>query len=48
MVCNVPVGWTCKFDSVMSADQSLLLGLSFIGAVFLICVLALLVYWRKR
>lgn len=40
MECRVPVGYACKFDNVLSGDQTLLLGL---GVAAIICVTIVIV-----
>lgn len=47
MECHVPVGWTCKFESVMNADQSLAaIGLVF-TAFIIIPVIVFTIAWYK-
>jgi hypothetical protein len=48
MKCEVPVGWTCKFESTLSSDQvmSILGGLA--GVVVFIVLVVFFLYIIKR
>ena len=41
MKCEVPVGWTCKFESALSSDQLM----QVLGGIGAIIVLIILVAW---